>query len=243
VKSTYSDLKQQPDGAMLAASDPVHVTSEQMTADREAGVAVYTGNARLWQGANIVEAPEITFNRAQRSVLALGDKTTAVKTVFVQTNVAGQVTPVNVTAERLDYSDPQRQAVFTHNVVAKSADGTLTSDEATVFLLPKQPADRARRPASPSPGNSLAATPSQLDKIVALGHVVIQQPTRHGQGERLVYTAADGRFVLTGGSPSIFDAEHGTTRGDSLTFFNRDDRVVVKGERSSPTFTQSRVVK
>jgi lipopolysaccharide export system protein LptA len=243
VKSTYSDLKQQPDGAMLAASDPVHVTGEQMTADRESGVAVYTGNARLWQGPSIVEAPEITFNRAQRSVLAVGDAAKPVKTVFVQSNVAGQVSPVNIIAERLDYSDPQRQAVFTHNVVSKSADGTLTADEATVFLLPKRATGTAKTPSASAGGGALASTPSQLDKIVAVGHVVVQQPTRHGQGEKLVYTAAEGKFVLSGGSPSIFDAEHGITRGVSLTFFNRDDRVVVQGERSSPTFTQTRVVK
>ncbi len=34
VKSTYSDLKPQPDGAMLASSDPIHVTSRSMTAHR-----------------------------------------------------------------------------------------------------------------------------------------------------------------------------------------------------------------
>jgi len=239
VKSTYSDLKPQADGAMLAASDPVHVTSTNMTADRDSGVAVYTGNARLWQDANIVEAPQITFNRSQRTVLAVGDVAQPVKTVFVQTNTAGQVTPVNVTALRLDYSDPQRQAIFSHNVMAKSADGTLTSDDATVYLLPRKPAPPPTRPAAARSGPA----PSQLDRIVARGHVVIQQPTRIGHGEKLVYTAAEGKFVLSGGTPSIFDAEHGTTRGDSLTFYNRDDRVVVQGKSSSPTFTQTRVDK
>ncbi len=239
VKTTYNDLKPQPGGAMLAASDPVHVTSANMSADRDSGVAVYTGNARLWQDANIVEAPQITFNRGQRTVVAVGEADDPVKTVFVQTNTAGQVTPVNVTSLRLDYSDPQRQAVFTHHVLAKSADGTVAADEATVYLLPRKQAP-ARPPAALASGD---AAPSQLDKIVARGHVVIQQPTRNGHGEKLVYTAADGKFVLSGGAPSIFDAEHGTTRGDSLTFYNRDDRVVVQGKSSSPTFTQTRVDK
>ena len=49
VKSTYSDLKAQPDGAMLASSDPIHVTSRSMTASRSTAIAVYTGDARLWQ--------------------------------------------------------------------------------------------------------------------------------------------------------------------------------------------------
>ena len=32
VKSTYSDLKAQPNGALLASSDPIHVTAKAMTA-------------------------------------------------------------------------------------------------------------------------------------------------------------------------------------------------------------------
>ena len=68
VKSTYSDLKPQPDGAMLASSDPIHVTSRSMTAHRSSAIAVYTGDARLWQDANIVEAPTLQFDRDHRSL-------------------------------------------------------------------------------------------------------------------------------------------------------------------------------
>jgi lipopolysaccharide export system protein LptA len=57
VKSTYSDLKAQPDGAMLASSDPIHVTSRSMTAHRSSAIAVYTGDARLWQDATSWRLP------------------------------------------------------------------------------------------------------------------------------------------------------------------------------------------
>jgi hypothetical protein len=59
----------------------------------------------------------------------------------------------------------------------------------------------------------------------------------------LEYLAADDKFVLTGGSPSIFDAEHGKITGDSLTFFRRDDRVLVEGKDTSPTTTRTRVAR
>jgi len=62
-------------------------------------------------------------------------------------------------------------------------------------------------------------------------------------GEILTYTAAEDKFVLTGGPPSIFDAEHGKITGVSLTLFRRDDRVVVEGDSSSPAVTQTRVVR
>src|SRR5262249_44964114 len=49
VKTTYSDLKPQPDGALLASSDPIHVTAQNMTAHNSPSTAIYNGNARLWQ--------------------------------------------------------------------------------------------------------------------------------------------------------------------------------------------------
>ena len=62
-------------------------------------------------------------------------------------------------------------------------------------------------------------------------------------GDQLVYTADDGKYVLTGKTPSIFDASHGTVWGDSLTFYSRDDRVLVESKRSTPTLTRARITK
>ena len=235
VKSTYSELKPESSGAMLASSDPIHVTSESMTADRNTGVAVYVGAARLWQNGNIVQAPTITFNRTLRTVQAEADARQRVATLFVQTDSTGKTTPVNVASDHLTYVDQIRQAHFAGNVVARMTEGTLTADQATVYLLARQ-----QEPGVKAPANEPSA--SQLDHIVADGHVVLTQPTRHGRGDHLVYTAADGKYVLSGGSPSIFDAERGTVQGDSLTFYNRDDRVLVESA-PSPPIAQSRVAK
>jgi lipopolysaccharide export system protein LptA len=75
------------------------------------------------------------------------------------------------------------------------------------------------------------------------GSVLIQQTGRRAEGDRLVYTVADDKFVLTGGPPSIFDAEQGKITGVSLTFFRADDRVLVEGKASTPVVTQTRVAR
>ena len=98
-------------------------------------------------------------------------------------------------------------------------------------------------PRGQASGSQALKGQGQLDRIVAEGHVVIQEPARRAEGEKLVYTAADDKFVLTGGSPSIFDAERGKITGDSLTFYKRDDRVLVEGRETSPTVTQTRVAR
>ena len=84
VKSTYSELTEQPNGALLASASPIHVTSATMTAHNSPAVALYQGNARLWQDANIVEAPSIQFDRDRRFLVAQGTAAQPVSTVLVQ---------------------------------------------------------------------------------------------------------------------------------------------------------------
>ena len=93
VKSTYSDLREQPNGALLASASPIHITGRRMTVHRTSAIATYTGDARIWQDANVVQAPTIQFDRDHRSVVAQGDGK-PVSTVLVQVDKTGNATPV-----------------------------------------------------------------------------------------------------------------------------------------------------
>jgi lipopolysaccharide export system protein LptA len=234
VKSTYSDIKALPSGAMLASSDPIHVTSRKMTAQNDSGVALYTGGSRLWQGANIVEAPTIEFNRDNRSLVAQGvtqSTGSPVTSVFVEKDKDGKLTPVNITARKLTYVDAERRARYEGGVLARSNDGVLTADHVDIFLKESG--------ATSTPSSQ--PTPSQLDRIVSTGNVVLAQPGRRGTGEKLTFYQDDGRYVLTGNNPLISDVQHGTVRGTTLTFFSKDDRVLVEGSNAAPTVTHTRV--
>jgi lipopolysaccharide export system protein LptA len=249
VKSTYSQLKDLPNGALLASSSPIHVTALSMTAHSKAGTALYTGNARLWQDANIIEAPSLQFDRDRRFVTAQGTAAQPVQTILVEaeksgsektpaktqkkSSALGQSSPITITGQRLSYADAERRVHYEGGVVAKGADFTAHADTVDAFLLPHS---QTSKPQS-------FAGPGQLDRMVADGGVVIQQPKRRAEGRNLVYMAAEDKFVLTGGPPSIFDAEQGKITGVSLTFFRRDDRVLVEGEASTPVVTTTRVAR
>ena len=251
VKTTYSELKPQPNGALLATSDPIHVTAQHMVGVKQPGIAHYTGNVRLWQGGNVVRAPKIDFDNEKRAIFAYSDKSQIVSSLFMQQSADGKLTPVDVTADKLTYVDEERRARYTGNVLVKSTSGTVSSQLLNVFLKQADPAStdskdqaQAQKPAQPK-GPTLPGSdaPSKIDHMVALGRVVVTEPTRRAVGDKLVYTADDARYVLTGKTPSIFDAEHGTVWGDSLTFYSRDDRVLVESKRSSPTITRARTTK
>ncbi len=55
--------------------------------------------------------------------------------------------------------------------------------------------------------------------------------------------AGEGKFVLSGGRPTLYDASRGTTTGRQLTFFFADDTIIVDSEEGSRTLTRHRVVK
>jgi lipopolysaccharide export system protein LptA len=240
VKTTYSDLKPQPNGALLAASDPIHVTAAHMIARNQPGVAHYTGNVRLWQGANVVRAPKIDFDNENRSMVAQGDPAHTVSSLFVQQSADGKLTPIDVIADKLTYVDEQRRARYTGNVLAKTTTGTISAQEIDIYLKPAESTATTAGKVPELPGSE---GPSKLDHMIASGQVVVTEPNRRAVGDRLVYTADDSKYYLTGKNPSIFDAEHGTVWGDSLTFYNRDDRVLVESKRSSPTITRARTTK
>jgi lipopolysaccharide export system protein LptA len=265
VKSTYSDLKEQPGGALLASASPIHVTAATMTAHNSPPVALYQGNARLWQDANIVEAPSIEFDRDRRYLVAQGTAGQPVSTVLVQAKLGGPekpqpekvqpdrkraapaprkpeekldaTSPIAITSDRLAYADSERKAHYEGGVVAKGIAFTASSSTLDAYLLP-----RSQTPSNQQVAGQIAR-PGQLDHMVAEGNVVIVQPKRRAEAQKLVYTASDDKFVLTGGPPSIFDAERGKITGVSLTFFRGDDRVLVEGEASTPVVTQTRVAR
>jgi len=229
VKTTYNDMKAQPNGAMLASGEPIHVTGSRMTASQGGGVAHYTA-ARLWQGENIIEAPSLTFDKPHRSLLAQAGPSGRVSSVFVSPGKNGSPAPVNVTSDRLSYVDADRKAIFSGNVRLRGDDFTMSADTVQALLAPRDQSDNKS-------GN-------QLDRIVAQGDIQIQQPDRRATGNQLVYTAREQKFVLTGlpgKRPSIFDAERGQISGDSLTFYTHDGRVLIGSGQTSQSLTPTRI--
>ena len=231
VKSTYNDLKPQPGGALLASASPIHVTARTMTMHRAAAVALYTGSARLWQDANTVEAPSIEFNRDRRSMVARGTPSQPVSTALAQIEKNGNPVSVALRSSFLSYTDGERRVHLEENVSANWDGVTITCRRMDAFLEPRGQEETS------------ATSRGRLEKIVASEQVVVHQTSRQAVGDQLNYTVSDDRFVLTGGPPSIFDAERGKITGVSLTFYRGDDRVLVEGNNSSPTVTQTRVAR
>jgi lipopolysaccharide export system protein LptA len=118
-----------------------------------------------------------------------------------------------VAAHALFYSDSTRMADFKEDVVAVQPRAAVRAEDMQLFL------------SEAAPGQ-----PAQLERLVAAGHVLLQQTGRRGTGEKLVYTAADGNYLLTGDAhapPRISDAQHGDVTGAALLLHGSDNSVEV----------------
>lgn len=130
---------------------------------------------------------------------------------------------VRIASREMTYDDIARRAVFNGGVQVESVDGTMRGQEATLFL------QRAKGSTEKPVGQS-SFLGGSVERIVATGRIEMEQAGRRALGEQVVYTAADGMFVMTGtpGSPpKMVDATRGTITGTSLRFHAGDNSVVV----------------
>lgn len=228
---------------------PANITAEHMTGNSKAGRALYTGHARMWQGPSVLEANSIELLRQTRVLHANGD----VRAVFPQQgsgNASGADTkgaagsgnakggdgasakqPANwhITCGTLTYWDAENRAHLEQNVVAQSADERMRGPVLELYFT---------RAADAKPGTEGTA---QISRAVGTGGVVVEQGDRRGTAERGVYTADDNRFVLSGGTPTLYDATEGTTTGRELTFNMADDTIIVDSGNGTRTLTKHRV--
>jgi lipopolysaccharide export system protein LptA len=235
VKATYMS---QP------GAQPSHVVANHAVMLHSAGTATFTGSSRMWQEGNSVQAPVLVLDQKSQGLTATSDPKsgTVVRTVLVdQSAKPGQKPrqPVRVRSQKLAYSGVTRLARFSTAVTLTGEDGTIRADQADVFFKPNGAAAHSDAPAAMMSGN--------VDRIVADGDVFFSQPAprRQGTGQELVYTADDGKFLLTGSAgrrPRIEDAQQGTVSGEALQFSSHEERVDVISS-SGRTVTTTRVNK
>jgi lipopolysaccharide export system protein LptA len=143
----------------------------------------------------------------------------------------------------MDYNDLLHEATFAGGVQVDGTMGEVRGQRATVFLTPATKAEEGKEGASSQarqtgPAQAGSATSpaglfgGSLDRVVVSGDVRMEQPGRQGLGEQLLYTAATGKYVLTGSPehpPRIVDAQQGSVTGAILVFSDAGSTIVVAG--------------
>ena len=213
VQTTYYSQEQTNGAAPFRkVKSPVYLLADRAEMNHDSGVAVYTGSARMWQDDNYVRGDAITLYRDEKRMEARGHVQSALYQTKQKTGASTAVVPVMATADFMRYSDPERLLHYETNVDIKQGTDRLTSAVADVYLQKEA---------------------NELDRVIAQTNVVLVQPGRRGTGDWCQYTAADEVAVLKGNPAHVEDAEQGTTDGNRLTLYRRENRVVVDDTRGS----------
>ena len=220
----------------LGGKGPVHAVAAEAQLHQPAGEATFRGRARLWQQDNFITAPLIVVDRQKQTLVAKA-QVPAEPVIAVLLNTGSQpagssarqanysATPsvIRVSGGDLWYSNMERRAVMRaaplKAVTAQSNGVDSTSAQVELFLA---------APGAPEK----AAVPAQLERMTAVGHVVLTSQDRRGTGEQLVYTSINGNYVLTGTPstpPRFTDPQRGSVTGAALIFNSRDDSVSIEG--------------
>ena len=271
VQTTIRSSNQTGPGGLLSGNQSTHVIARQALLLHDAQKAIFTGQARLWQGGNSVEAPVIELSQKMQTLAAYGNEPCmeCVHATFLgqsaeptqqgrqKTSKTGELgnrelSTFRVLSARLLYSDAERKATFSYQVEAISSSGKVFADRAEVFLTPAATHSQGKMVTTSAEKEQNASSQrnnvsqSSVERIIATGHVVLEQPGRRGAGTRLVYTASDGHFVLTGDGanpPQVVDSIQGTVTGQVLTFSSQTQAIIVSGTPNDEAVTKTRVHK
>jgi LPS export ABC transporter protein LptC/lipopolysaccharide transport protein LptA len=214
VRTTYYSRETANDATPFKnTKSPVFITAETGDARNADGIAVYKGNARGWQDDNFVKAERIELYQNEKKMIATGKVESALYQVKKTTDEKqSEVVPGFATAERMTYSDSDRIVHYDGSVKARQGTDNIEAAVVDVQLMKET---------------------NEVERMTAEGNVTLVQPGRRGTGDKFIYTSEDGRAILTGRNARVEDAEKGTTMGTQLTFYSRDDKVVVDNQQGT----------
>ncbi len=215
VRTTYYSPESAGNSTPFKTKSPVFVTAARLDARQSSGgVAVYTGAARAWQDDNYVRGDKLTLYNTDRRMDAEGNVESVLYRAPRKADTgAAEMVPVFTTASRMTYTDAERKVHYEGTVYSRQAPDELKSDSQDVWLTQGDDAT--------------------VDHSIAVGNVVLTEPGRTAKGDRLVYTAADQKAVLSGASARVEDAAQGTTTGEELTFYVGGERIRVAGRNNA----------
>lgn len=145
---------------------------------------------------------------AMGCALVLMHLTVALAAELPSAKTKGPEGPTTITADRLEVSRKERLAIYTGNVVAKTADFTVTADRMDFHFDEKMEA---------------------VERMVAVGHVQISRSDGSKvDSERATYYALQEKVVLEGNPRASQDGN--MVSGTRITLYFKEDRQVVEGD-------------
>lgn len=229
------------DPLLPGGDEALQATAARMTTRDQNQWIRYEGNARLWQGANRLHADAVVIDRKQQTIEAKGNVFSQIeeaastgaakaaaspdKTKAGGASTARKAAPVYtlIHSEQMRYQEADKLATYTGNVRMRRAGLSVDSTSMRMVLAEDE------------------AGQTMLRQSFADGDVRILMreatTTRRGGAEHAEYEPAQTKMVLYGGDPFFEDQRQGATRGMRLTYYSKDDRLLVESGETAPALS------
>lgn len=208
--------------AIMKQDQPVSVTSKQLDYDGAAGVATYTGSARLWQDQTQIQGDTIVVDDRSGNLTAKGHVSTVMffDDVDPKTKKKQPVQTI-ATGDEMVYDDAKRTATYTSGTTAKAhlvgTQGDVTAEQIRLYL---------------KPGGG------EIDRAEADRDVVVKETIRTVRGLHLVYTPENQTYVMTGAPVELEERKTATecrvSTGTRLTFRRDSEASTMENNNVSP---------
>jgi lipopolysaccharide export system protein LptA len=218
-------------GGMLDENEPLHARAQKMRSTGNNLQVHYEGNAVLWQGANRLEADVVDIDRDNDLLKAHGHVVSQLLDKAKDDPKSEEKDPKRpattppprvftiVKAPDLYYDDDKRVAQYTGGAILQRSNMDVKAKAIQAFLRNDD-------------------NDSSLDHANADGQVTVHSTgpgrVRDGSSEHAEYFVDDGKVILSQGRPKFVDSLRGVTQGDQLTWFSKDDRLLVNGVEAQP---------
>ncbi|HYM21598.1 MAG TPA: LPS export ABC transporter periplasmic protein LptC [Vicinamibacterales bacterium] len=207
--------------AMLKQDTPVNVTADALDYDGTKSLALYTGDARLFQTDTSIKAGAITVDDKHGDLAASGGVASTTMLKQSEKDQKPDQKPreksrSTATSKDFKYEDSIRRMTYTGAAHMTGPDGDMAAERIELYL--KESGD-------------------ELDRAEAYDSVTLREQNRKTTGARMTYTADNEQYIVTGTPVKIVDQCDQETSGTTLTFLKATDNIVIDGRG---TRTQTR---
>lgn len=212
---------------LVSNKEPVQAKAQRMTTMDGTKKIRYEGGAVLWQGASRITADTVLIDQEAERLEANRNVVTTLPDRRDENGKGGSATTV-VKAPKFVYDGKTKLGDYTGGAEMTRPTLHVKSRRLRAWFVDVPKKD--------------GGTESQLDRIFADGAVEFveraKDRTRTGSSEHAEHYPREERTVLTGGAPVVNDSLRGVTRGDSITWVAREDRLIVDNTGSGPAVSR-----
>lgn len=195
----------------FSKDQPVFILAQEMRYLEGEKRFLFEKNVKMWQEKQTLMAEKVRLDEEKGRLFCSGN----VKSIVPYKPKDKEEERLEVSAEIMSFDPEENVVSFEKNSSLELKDIQLQAQFIHVHLRKKG---------------------GEMERITAQKNVVVVQNEKEGRGEEGIYELEKETFVLLG-DPVLIDKDKGKIRGDKLTFYMGDGRIVVENKERERSIT------